>query len=192
MKRLALSLAVTGVLGVGAAWADDEPGRGADARADSEPHKEGVYGGVNPGARDAGGGRQRKPTARKTLHWIGFQADDGRATVFLQAVEPFTLEQEVVAGAVVLHVDGLTKLGRNTRRPIETRYFDGPVTRITAKARKARRAGKGHPRIGAGLDVTIAFRDGKASAGAVRTATEADGMYYAYLTFAAGAATPSE
>lgn len=191
MKRLALFLAVSSVLGAGSAWADDEPGK-RDEAAEGEPHKEGVYGGVNPGAPGAGGVKQRHATARKTLHWIGFQAEGGQATVFLQAAEPFTIAQEVVGGAVVLHLDGLTKLGRNTRRPIDTRYFDGPVTRITAKARKARRAGKGLPRIGAGLDVTISFRDGKAAAGAVRTATEADGMFYAYLSFAGGVAAPRE
>jgi hypothetical protein len=73
----------------------------------------------------------------------------------------------------VLVVDlKLTRLGQNTWRPIDTRFFDTPIARITAK--KARK----------GIEVRIAFKDPKdAKEGALRTATEADGYYYAYLDF---------
>ena len=50
-----------------------------------------------------------------------------------------------------------------------------PISRIAAKKK------------GKGLEVRIAFKSGSSPAqGSVRTATEADGMYYAYLSFAGG------
>jgi hypothetical protein len=186
MKRVALAavaaLALTGAR-VAHAQDDRDP---ADAPA-VEPHAEGVYGGVNPIA-PAGASKvtHRDATARKTLHWIGFQQERGATEVFLQAVEPFTIEQRVEGGALVIAIGGLTRLGKNIRRPLDTRFFDGPIVRITSKPRRARRAARGRAAITAGIDVTIAFRSGRAAAGEVRTATGADGMYYAQLTFAGG------
>ncbi len=183
MKRVSLVVVLAAAVLAGAA-----PVRAQEDRTVSvDPHREGVYGGVNPKApTEAHKVKHRGATAKKTLHWIGFQQKSATAEVFLQAAEPFTVEQRVEGGTVVLSVAGLTKLGLNTRRPVVTRFFDGPIVRITARARRARRPLRGTPRVTAGIDVTVAFRDGQAATGDVRTATEADGMFYAYLTFAGG------
>ncbi|HEX3758726.1 MAG TPA: hypothetical protein VHW23_08460 [Kofleriaceae bacterium] len=169
-----------------------------------EAHREGQYGGVTPGEaqpRDPSSkpARPRRPPARGTLTWIGFSAKDGGAEVFFQSVAPFELAQRVEGGALVVHL-GLTHLGHNTWRQVDTRFFDNPLSGIVARAAGAVRATKGHPARGAGIDVRIAFKNPRdAREGTVRTATEADGLYYAYLTFpegtearpaAAAAATP--
>jgi hypothetical protein len=161
------------------------------AFADTGPHREGQYGGVAPGEvqpRDTAGkpARPRRPPPKGTLTWIGFAAKDGGAEVFFQSVARFELSQRVEGGTLIVHL-GLTRLGHNTWRQIDTRFFDNPLSGIAARAASAVRATKdrkGHP---AGIDVRIAFKNPRdAREAVVRTATEADGMYYAYLTLPEG------
>ena len=157
-----------------------------------EPHREGQYGGVTPGEvqpRDTSSKppRPRRPPPKGTLTWIGFSAKDGGAEVFFQSVAPFEVSQRIEGGALIVHL-GLTHLGHNTWRQVDTRFFDNPLSGIVARAVGAVRATKGHPAHGAGIDVRIAFKNARdAREATVRTATEADGMSYAYLTFPEGA-----
>jgi hypothetical protein len=170
----------------------------AAAHADTAPHKEGQYGGVSPGEvqpRDTSGkpARPKRPPPRGTLTWIGFSAKDGGAEVFFQSVAPFELSQRIDAGTLVVQL-GLTRLGHNTWRQIDTRFFDNPLSGIVARAVGAARATKDRKARAAGIEARIAFKSAKdAREATVRTATEADGMYYAYLTFPEGTEVkPSE
>lgn len=161
------------------------------AYADNGPHREGEYGGVTPGEpapRDpaARPARPKRPPAKGTLTWIGFEAKDGGAEVFFQSVAPFQVTQRVEGGALVVHLS-LPRLGHNTWRQIDTRFFDNPLAGIVARAVGAARATKDRPARAAGVEARIAFKNAKdAREGTVRTATEADGMYYAYLKFSEG------
>ncbi len=141
------------------------------------PHKEGEYGGVVPGhaSETKDGKKQKKPT-KGTLSWIGFEAKDGGAQLFFQSIAPFELTQRVEGGTVVVTLS-LTRLGQNTWRQIDTRYFDNPLSMVTAKLAKKKK----------GTEVRVTFKNPKdAKEAAMRTATEADGMYYAYLSFPEG------
>ena len=164
------------------------------ARADTGPHREGEYGGVVPGQKREAPGRPTRPARpppRGTLSWIGFEAKDGGAQVFFQSVAPFEVQQRLEGGAVVVHL-ALTRLGPNTWRQVDTRFFDSPLAGIAARGVGAARATKAQPARGAGIDVRIAFKDPKAvQLGALRTATEVDGMFYAYLAFPAAPAAPA-
>jgi len=169
----------------------------AAAHADTAPHKEGQYSGVTPGdvqPRDTSGkpARPKRPPPKGTLTWIGFSAKDGGAEVFFQSVAPFDVSQRVEGGALVVHL-GLTHLGHNTWRQIDTRFFDNPLSGIVARAVGAARATKDRKARPAAIEARIAFKNVReAREATVRTATEADGMYYAYLTFPEGAeAKPS-
>ena len=161
-----------------------------------ELHREGQYGGVTPGEvqpRDPSSkpARPKRPPPRGTLTWIGFTAKDGGAEVFFQSVAPFEVSQRLEGGALIVHL-GLTRLGHNTWRQVDTRFFDNPLSGILARAVGAMRATKTHPAHGAGIDVRIAFKNPKdAREATLRTATEADGMYYAYLSFGGGGSTPA-
>ena len=156
-----------------------------------EPHKEGQYGGVTPGEvqpRDTSSkpAKPKRPPAKGTLTWIGFAAKDGGAEVFFQSVAPFEVSQRVEGGALVVHLN-LTRLGHNTWRQIDTRVFDNPLSGIVARPVGAARGAKDRRARGAGIEARIAFKSAKdVKEAAVRTATEADGMYYAYLTFPEG------
>jgi hypothetical protein len=158
-----------------------------------EPHREGQYSGVIPGEAQshdvsAKPAKPKRPPAKGTLTWIGFSAKDGGAEVFFQSVAPFELSQRVEGGALVVHL-GLTRLGHNTWRQIDTRFFDNPLSGIVAKAVGAVRGTRDRRARGAGVEARIAFKSAKdVKEATVRTATEADGMYYAYLTFPEGTA----
>jgi len=158
------------------------------AYADTTPHKEGQYGGVTPGdpPTEKRSEKPKRPPPKGTLTWIGFEAKNGGAEVFFQSVAPFTLAQHVEGGALVVHLS-LSKLGPNTWRQVDTRFFDNPLSGIVARAVGATRATKTRAARGAGIEARIAFKNAKdAREGSVRTATEADGMYYAYLAFPEG------
>ncbi len=167
----------------------------APAGADT-PHKEGQYGGVTPGEVQLGDRagkpvQPKRPPPKGTLTWIGFEAKDGGAEVFFQSVAPFELTQRVEGANLVVHLN-LRRLGHNTWRQIDTRFFDNPLSGIVARAVGAARATKERAAHGAGIEARIAFKNAKdAREAAVRTATEADGMYYAYLTFPEGTGGPA-
>lgn len=170
-------------------------GGAANAVAD-EQHKEGEYGGVTPGqgsgAPHDGGKHAKRPPPKDELTWIGFAAKDGGGgELFFQAPAAFTVSQRVEKGDVVLVLEGLHRQVRNLRRPLDTRYFDAPIARVIARPVGAHGAHK------AGIEVRIAFKTAKdAHEAAIRTATEADGMFYAYLDFGAAGSSmtvkPSE
>lgn len=161
------------------------------AYADNGPHREGQYGGVSAGEvqpHDTAGkpARPKRPPPRGTLTWIGFSARDGGAEVFFQSVAPFEVSQRVEGSALVVHL-GLTRLGHNTWRQIDTRFFDNPLSGIVARAVGAVRASKDRRARPAGVEARLTFKSARdAKEAAVRTATEVDGMYYAYLTFPEG------
>ncbi|MEO8840850.1 MAG: hypothetical protein ABI591_08715 [Kofleriaceae bacterium] len=164
------------------------------ALAPGGQHSEGAYGGVTPGvAPNADGKKPKRPPAKGTLSWIGFEAKSGNAEIFLQSVAPFAVNQHVDNGALVVDLGGLDKLGQNTWREVDARFFDTPVARITAKHVGAARGKNAHA---AGLEVRITFKNPKDThEAAVRSANEADGMYYQYLSFAGsggGTVTPSD
>jgi hypothetical protein len=176
MRRLLLLL----VLSAGPAYANDAKG----------PHNEGDYGGVVPGEgkkpeTPSRPGKAKRPPPKGTLSWIGFEAKAGSAEVFLQSAGPFEVTQHVENGILVVYLSGVSRLGQNTWRPIDTHFFDNPLSRITARKVNAARAGKDHPAHGAGIELRIAFKNPKdAKEGTLRTAVEADGMHYSYLSFA--------
>lgn len=151
--------------------------------APNAPHREGEYGGVTPGetTRPEPGAKPRpkRMPSRGTLSWIGFEAKDGGAQVFFQSVAPFTATQRVEGATLIVSLD-LQRLGGNTWRPVDTRFFENPLSSIGAKATRARGAGKR-------IEVKIRFKNAKdAREGAMRSQVEADGFHYVYLTFPQG------
>jgi hypothetical protein len=169
------------------------------ASADTGPHREGAYSGVTPGQtqphdpaldRSSRPAKPKRPPSRGTLTWVGFEAKDGGAEVFFQSVAPFEVRQRVEGAHLVVHLT-LTRLGHNTWRQIDTRFFDNPLSGIVARVVGAARATKDRPAHGSGIEARIAFKNAKdIKEAAVRSATEADGMYYAYLRFPGGTEGP--
>jgi hypothetical protein len=139
-------------------------------------HTEGDYGGVTPGeAPKTDHPKPKKTPPKGTLSWVGFEAHDGGAQLFFQSIAAFDVTQAVEGSTLVVHLNGLKALGANAGRAVDTRFFENPLSRVEAKH-------------GAhGVDVRISFKNAKdAQQGQLKTNTEADGYYYAYLTFPPG------
>ncbi len=162
-------------------------GTAAAQTAPHAPHREGDYGGVTPGEARPEPTVRPKPKrmpAKGTLSWIGFEAKDGGAQVFFQSVAPFTATQRVDGATLIVSLD-LQRLGGNTWRPVDTRFFENPLSSIGAKATRVRGASKR-------IEVKIRFKNAKdARDGAMRTQAEADGMHYVYLSFPQGTGQPA-
>jgi len=165
---------------------------GGSAQADD--HREGEYGGVRPGVAATPappGKRVHHPPRKDELTWLGFEAKEGAGELFFQAPAGFNVVQWVDKGQLVVVLEGLHRQVKNTRRPLDTRYFDAPVARVTARPVGAHGGARAHK---AGIEVRVAFKNPKdAREGALRTATEPDGMFYAYLDLTGGTtAAPRE
>ena len=171
----------------------------APAYADNAPHKEGDYSGADawrspardPSARPAA---QSGPPPKGTLSWIGFEAKDGGAEVFFQSVAPFELSQHVEGSRLVVDLR-LTRLGPNTWRQVDTRFFDNPLSAIVAK--RGQRGARTRPRIARrarsrdrGPDLV---QERRRCHGSYRCGPRVspDGLYYAYLSFPEGTAGPA-
>jgi hypothetical protein len=177
MLRSRVALALAGLL-VAAVPAVAQP---AEAPPEGAVKKEGEYGGVTPGQGPVTekGGKHKRAPARQSLNWLGFTPKEGgSAELFFQAVDTFEVSQHMEGNTLVVVLEGLKKQARNTRRPLDTRFFDTAIARISTKVVRAKRGKKG------GVEVRIAFKDVKdAREGSVRTDKGADGMFYAYLSF---------
>ena len=149
------------------------------AAADTKlPHREGDYGGVTPGQKPE---KPKKKPAPGTLSWIGFEANNGGAKLFFQSPTVFQVTQRVEGSTLVVSLD-LQRLGANTWRQVDTRFFDNPLSGVVARnARKGKR----------GIEVRVSFKNPKdAREGSMSTKNEADGMYYVYLSFPEGTSEP--
>jgi hypothetical protein len=142
------------------------------------PHREGDYGGVTPGQKPE---KPKKKPSAGTLSWIGFEATNGGAKVFFQSPAVFEVTQRVEGSTLVVNLN-LARMGGNTWRQVDTRFFENPLSGINARtARKGKR----------GIEVRVNFKNPKdAREGAFATKTEADGFYYVYLTFPPGTDAP--
>src|SRR5439155_14404783 len=111
--------------------APDEPAAPAPGNA----HSEGEYGGVVPGQprKTEANKKPKRPPPKGTLAWVGFAAKSGASEVFFQSIAPFELAQHVDKGVLVVNLTGLTRLGQNTWRPIDTRFFETRVARVAAR-----------------------------------------------------------
>lgn len=107
--------------------------------ATTSRHSGGAYGGVVPGAPN----KLRKPApAAKgppTITWPGFQMrPDGSSRVFIQstkAIEPKVLPAG--AGKFELQLPGARIAEKTNRLPLDTRFFNTPVTKVSVTAARS-------------------------------------------------------
>ena len=197
MRAVLLAVLLVGPSAIAAPAKKPVPKPAAGDAPDTAPpptatHNEGEYSGVKPGVPPKPDKKAKRPT-KGTLSWIGFEAKNGGAEIFLQSIAAFEVAQHIENGVLVVDLGGLHQLGQNTWREVDARFFDTPIARIVARHVGAARASKRGPAHGAGVEVRISFKTKDAHEGALRTATEADGMYYAYLSFSGtgGTSTPT-
>lgn len=199
LRRATASILVGILLGTAApihgrvAAAQDEPEE-AEADGPDEPaaatrkgpaapaKREGDYSGVSPGEPAASPAKKVK-AGPSTLTWVGFAPQgDGGAQIFFQGTSRFAASQRIEGSTLIVEVEGLKRMATNTRRPLDTRFFESPVARVAAKAVRARKKTRKAPARKAGIEVRISFKNASdAREGNLRQETEADGTYVIYL-----------
>jgi len=132
------------------------------------------YRGVSPEAGVTPPKASRSKRAKRPLiTWPGFQARrDGASRVFIQTSEPVQPETRSGEGTFVLRFANTGVHLRTNRLPIETRYFDTPVTRI--RVVRFRR------------DVEVVLELRAAVTPEVRTLQDANGFHYVVAEFPSG------
>jgi hypothetical protein len=110
------------------------PGSGEERR----PALKMRYKGVAPGRTELPPSPPRLPLSAgpQRMTWPGFQAKDGKATVFLQLSGPVEYSVSERAGALVLTLHDTVVTLRNNLRPLSVEEFRTPVRRISFEARK--------------------------------------------------------
>jgi len=119
-----------------------EPGPGESSPRPSltesgQAHPVGAYAGVSPGT---GNTPPRAPAAASggaiLMTWPGFQGrPDGASRFFVQTNGHVVYESRNEQGRFVLLLKNTSLHLRNNRRPLETRYFNTPVTRARVERR---------------------------------------------------------
>lgn len=117
------------------AGADDDiitHGDEAPSSSSSVPeHAAGTYMGVVPGSGTP------PPAARTvktpaTITWPGFQMrPDGSSRVFIQSNTPLAPQPTAAAGKYAIHLPGAHVSSGTNRLPLETRFFNTPVTKVS-------------------------------------------------------------
>jgi len=128
------------------AWSDGNETRdqGSSYRQapSGPPHELGVYTGVTPGTS---GSPPRAEAARRTkrhivVTWPGFQArPDGASRFFLQSTAPLVTEVLNEPGKFVLLLSDSAVHLENTRRSLDTRFFNTPVNWARIERRRTGR-----------------------------------------------------
>jgi hypothetical protein len=149
----------------------------AFAQERTGPRAVGEYAGVAPGT---GHLPPRAPRAdARLLTWPGFQArPDGASRFFLQTTQPVTHRVSTEGNRVVVILENLGIHLRNNRRPLETRYFNTPVTR----AHVARR----------GRDVALVLEMRSAMTPVVSVQPAEGSYHYVFVEFPSGDYLPPE
>lgn len=154
---LALVLAASGVAG---AEEEDEDARseGSEPSEDGPPpdaNRDGTYQGVAPGD-GAPVGRKPRPGRTPKVTWLGFQPKpDGGARVFVQLDREVAHPQQVVDGALVISLAGARVAHSNSRRALDTRFFDTAIDRVAIEPARRR---PGSRRAARGLELVIRFK----------------------------------
>jgi hypothetical protein len=119
------------------AGADDDIMHGHEAASAStsdrvQGHPAGTYTGVAPGgtATPAVGLPAGKSPA--TITWPGFQMrPDGTSRVFVQSTTPLNPQPSAAPGKYLVFLPGAHVSGGTNRLPLETRFFNTPVMRVS-------------------------------------------------------------
>jgi hypothetical protein len=166
-KALVLALALG--LGTSGAARAQKQDRDEEASAPPEgaPGPPGTYQGVAPGQGAHEGHRPHRGRT-PTVTWLGFQPQPGGAArVFVQLDRELIHGQTIEDGAVVIALTGARVAHSNSRRFLDTRFFDTPVERISIESAHHRSPGrssggrhkaKASHRGGRGLELVIRFK----------------------------------
>lgn len=168
------------------AAAQDAPARPPQQRV-VQPHPLGVYAGVEPGEAQpppAFGRVMRRQQRRRQrsliLTWPGFAPlGDGSSRFFIQTTEPMSPQVTVEDNRVVVLFPNTTIHLRNSRRWLETRFFNTPVLRARLERRRRDMA------------LVLVLREGvRVTPRVASEAAQGGNFHYTYIDFPPGDYAP--
>ncbi len=107
-------------------------GDGAPEPKGTDEHAAGTYAGVVPGGAQPASITVPAGQTPAQITWPGFQMrPDGTSRVFFQSTVPVPVQTSLTAAKFVMKLPGTQIAGNNNRLPLETRFFNTPVTRVT-------------------------------------------------------------
>jgi hypothetical protein len=110
----------------------DAVGSDDSVKKAADEHPAGTYAGVLPGGAQAPSVPVAAGQKPASITWPGFQMrPDGTSRVFFQSTVPVPVETSVAPGKFILKLPNTQIAGDNNRLPLETRFFNTPVTRVT-------------------------------------------------------------
>jgi hypothetical protein len=123
---------------VSAGAGDDISPHGDVAEVNEPQHAAGVYMGVVPGAATPPPAAVRVSKAGNTITWPGFQMrPDGSSRVFIQSTARIEPQPTAAAGKFVVHLPGARVAANTNRLPLDTRFFNTPVTKVSLSVDRA-------------------------------------------------------
>ena len=156
------------------------------ARRDPSPRPVGVYAGVEPGEAVPPPAyrrvvRRQQRRRAQILTWPGFSPlGDGSSRFFVQTTEPVTAEIRLEAGRVVVLFPRTSIHLTNSRRWLETRYFNTPVVRARLERRR-----------GGAMALVMVLRAGLSVTPRVTSEVAPGGTFhYTYIDFQPGDYAP--
>ncbi|SEU33912.1 AMIN domain-containing protein [Myxococcus fulvus] len=110
--------------------------REEEARAERERRQQERVAMAQPRERRevSSGGSSEVSSRRKTMTLVGFQQQGGVSRVFIRTNEPVRYSVSETGNAVVLELENSRIDLSNNTRPLDTSYFNSPVTRVDADA----------------------------------------------------------
>ncbi len=157
MRRALAGIAAAGLLAIAAgpaAGQDEKPAGQIDLDGDASGQV-GDYQGVAPGQEAPPGHRPRRGKF-PLVTWVGFQLQEGGGSrVFIQLDRDVSHHETLKNGVLVVTLEKARYANTNSRRFLDTRFFETPVERITTqpsrRGRKGSRAG--------GIEIAIRFKN---------------------------------
>jgi hypothetical protein len=100
-------------------------------------HPLGTYAGVVPGASASPAVPVAKTETKPVITWPGFQMrQDGTSRVFIQSTTPLTPQPTASGPRFSVYLPGAKVAGNTNRLPLETRFFNTPVSRVNIEVQR--------------------------------------------------------
>jgi hypothetical protein len=114
-----------------------QPRNAAIVHTDQPEHPLGTYAGVVPGANAAPAVPVGKTETKPVITWPGFQMrQDGTSRVFIQSTTPLTPQPSAAGPRFSVYLPGAKVAGNTNKLPLETRFFNTPVSRVNIEQQR--------------------------------------------------------
>jgi hypothetical protein len=102
-----------------------------------EGHPLGTYAGVVPGLSGAPAVPVAKSETKPLITWPGFQMrQDGTSRVFIQSTTALTPQPSAAPQRFSVYLPGAKVAGNTNKLPLETRFFNTPVSRVNIEQQR--------------------------------------------------------